>query len=98
MISLFCRLSGPQFVEQEIPPAVACYLATLLIPDESIFVLFRLNSQHSFEIDSGKTVKAPLWTIIYRKSFMLIAVSEKGIPMLIVLTTGRSGVSERLWT
>ncbi|MDY0096339.1 MAG: hypothetical protein RBT80_26895 [Candidatus Vecturithrix sp.] len=75
---LILPIVGPQFVEQEIPPAVACYLATLLKPDESIFVLFRLNSQHSFEIDSGKTVKAPLWTIITGSRLLLIAVSEEG--------------------
>ncbi|GAK56852.1 hypothetical protein U27_03816 [Candidatus Vecturithrix granuli] len=69
---------GPQFVEEEIPPAVTRYIATLLEPGESIFVLFRLNSYHTFTTDSGKTVKAPLWTVVTGVRLLLVAVSVEG--------------------
>ena len=69
---------GPQFVEEEIPPAVTRYIATLLEPKESIFVLFRLNSYHTFATGSGKMIKAPLWTVITGIRLLLVAVSEEG--------------------
>ena len=67
-----------QFVEEIPPPFFVRYLLGLLEPDESIFMLFRLNSSHTFEGTSGKTQKVPLWTIMTGTRLLLVAASEQG--------------------
>lgn len=67
-----------QFIEETPPSFLARYILTLLASDESIFMLFRLSTYHTFEGMSGKTAKVPLWTVITGTRLLLIAASEQG--------------------
>ena len=67
----------PLFAE-EVPTDVARIIAESLEQDESIFVLLQLSASHTFETTSGKTEKAPFWTVITGTRLLLIAVSSEG--------------------
>ncbi len=66
------------FVDEEIPEDIAREITSCLLPNELIFVLFRLNSPYSFSGEQEKMEKAPIWTVVTGTRLLFIAVSSEG--------------------
>ncbi|MCP4399652.1 MAG: hypothetical protein GY801_20405 [bacterium] len=66
------------FIEENIPPPIVQALKNFLLPEEAIFVLFRLNSSHNFMLESGKEEKALIWAVVTGTRILLLAFATDG--------------------
>lgn len=66
------------FIDENVPEEIIESIVSYLLPEESIFVLFQLNSSYSFTTDPDHTEKAPFWTVITGTRLLLLAVSSEG--------------------
>jgi hypothetical protein len=71
-------LVDPLFVEEDIPAEIVPAIAAQLLEKEAIFVLFRLNSTHSFQTSRGRPENAPFWMAMTGGRLFLVAVSTDG--------------------
>ena len=65
-----------EFVEEKVPSSIFQGLKKLLWPEEVIFVLFRLNSVHTFLLESGKEEKAQIWAVVTGTRILLLAIAS----------------------
>ena len=66
------------FVEEDIPAEIVPAITAQLLEKEAIFVLFRLNSTHSFRTSRGRPENAPFWMAMTGGRLFLVAVSADG--------------------
>ncbi|PID58266.1 hypothetical protein CSB45_04150 [candidate division KSB3 bacterium] len=65
-------------IEENIPTAIVQAIKTLLASEETIFVLFRLNSSHTFQLESGKEEKSLIWSVVTGTRILLLSVASDG--------------------
>jgi len=68
----------PFLIEADLPETVADALLRLLLPDEAVFVVLRLNSSHHFSDEPGKDEKAPMWMALTGTRLLVVAVASDG--------------------
>lgn len=68
----------PALIDPDLPGDVAQAVLTLLQPNEAVFVILRLHSQHHFSAENGKGEKSPIWTVVTGTRMLLVAVASDG--------------------